>query len=233
MGTYTKKTKVKIKGDLNIPELGLELKRGDALIVETKIDETPVTRLYSKMEENDCGTITAYRTYRPDGKTPYTDYENNQRARSLYAKLSALGYSMTRVNGYYIENFGKPNAKEIREDIFFVEDFNDLGHLRGNLIELGIEFEQDSILYIPRGGTRGTLYGTNKTGGYFPIGKSQVFGSRKIEEIGQFMIKRSNRPFFYESLGEPCQLIQGSMGRKMIATIAKIHWSEMDVDIKL
>ena len=95
-------------------------------------------------EEHDYGTITANR-YAPDCDegTPYTKKENQQRNKSLLSKLRAKGYGITAIKGTY-----------------FVADLQDKGRLKKDLLALGEEFEQDSIIFGAKG-KAGVLFGTS------------------------------------------------------------------------
>jgi len=65
-------------------------------------------------------------------------------------------YDVVRVQGKYIENYGKPDAVEVGENVFFVIDAYDKGELLKDFRELGEKFQQDSILFIPKGGNKKT-----------------------------------------------------------------------------
>ena len=95
------------------------------------LQESSLSRLWKHSQEHDYGTITAFR-YAPDcGEgTPYTKKENLQRNKSLLAKLRSKGYGVTSIKGSYIENYGKPTAREVGENSFFVADIQDKGKLK-------------------------------------------------------------------------------------------------------
>ena len=107
------------------------------------LKESSLSRILSKFTKYDTGTITAFRN-------DYTSKENKARNHSLKLKLRNLGYGITEVEGGYIENFNEPDEVHVGEYTFFVEDFKNKGRLKQDLIELGEEFEQDSIMYIPK-----------------------------------------------------------------------------------
>ena len=58
--------------------------------------------------------------------------------------------------------YGTDKAKEVGEHTYFIVDSEDTGNLEKDLRSLGEEFDQDSILFIPKGGEKSTLFGTNK-----------------------------------------------------------------------
>ena len=140
---------------------------------------------------------------------------------------------MTLIKGSYIENYKKPNAKEVVEEVFFVVDLDDKGNLEKDLRKLGEEFEQDSILFIPKGGEKSTLIGTNKCeDGYPGYGKKVHFNKRQIGGDGEFFSRVNGRPFvFKEAVGNGnATRPEGGMGRWGCSAVANAHWSDIDVD---
>lgn len=206
-----------------------------------KFAESSLSRLYRHMQEHDCGTITAARFENVECPAAgieghvFTAQENKARNRSLQTKLNALGYGVTKIDGSYIENFGTPNAREVKEDSFFVVDLSDRGTLRDDLRRLGEEFQQDSIMFIPRGGETSELWGTQPNTCLseepFPAyGQVEVFNHRRMGVEGEFMTKIRNRPFLFEqkALSEagPLFVPQGMSSRMGMAAAAKKHWTE-------
>ena len=172
------------------------------LLPDKQLNESGLSRLAKHMEEHDCGTITAFRSKEgcagPEDKS-YTKSDNQRRNRQLYANLQMMGYAATAVHGAYIENYGTPDAKEVRENVYFVVDIKDKGKLREDLLNLGGKYEQDSILFIPKGGEGSILIGTNNCPNSYPgFGKEQKFRDRKMGKGGEFMTKISGRPFIFE-----------------------------------
>lgn len=167
--------------------------------------ESSLSRIYNKMMTNDTGAITAFRSN-------FTNSENKDRNKLLLAKLFRLGYGVTSIKGSYIEDFGTVNAQEVGEDTFFVEDLKAKGNLEQDLVNLGKEFDQDSILFIPKGGDGSVLIGTNNAD--FP-GLNQKISMGKFGggQSGEFFSRVNGRPFvFKESLHEH-QAPSGMMGR--------------------
>lgn len=203
----------------------------------TRINESSLSRVVHHMENHDCGTITAHRAKEgcggPDDK-PYSKEDNKKRNRQLYAILESLGYGVTEVDGAYIENFGKPNAVEVKEDVYFVVDLKDSGNLEKDLRRLGEEFDQDSILFIPKG-QMGILIGTNHCSDYPGYGKKMPFSSRSFGKTGEFMTKVRNRPFMFEDsfLEKPCNenyyAVANIMGKWAISRTAKMDWRKLEL----
>jgi hypothetical protein len=196
------------------------------------LSEKSLSRLLSHMENHDCGTITAYRSARDCNEgEPYTKKENQQRNKKLLAMLSSKRYGITSVKGSYIEDFGTSKAKEVGEHVFFVVDLNDSGNLESDLRKFGEEFEQDSILFIAKGGESATLIGTNQCkNGYPGYGKKIKFNTRGMGKSGEFFTKVGNMPFtFSEGLFEEHKLPHGYFGRWSCSAIANSRWEDIDI----
>ncbi len=185
-----------------------------------KLNETSLSRLISKMEQHDTGTITAYRS-------EYTKKENQQRNRSLFLKLSALRYRITSVEGTYIENYGTSNAIEVGEHVFFVEDWQDRGKLENDLRQLGEEFEQDSVLFIPNPGKQSYLWGTNPKGQYVKYNEYKIFPNIKFSNRNEFLTRVNGRPFFFESIIKEYKLPEGFFSRWGCQAGAKESWQKL------
>ena len=194
------------------------------------LTESSLSRLWKHSQEHDYGTITAFR-YAPEcGEgTPYTKKENLQRNKSLLAKLRSKGYGVTSIKGSYIENYGKATAREVGENSFFVADMQDKGRLKKDLLALGEEFDQDSIIFGNKGKS-GALFGTNKCPeGYPGYGKKLVQGGAIFGKEGEFMSRVNGRPFVFSESVEtqaygvsrfPTEL-RGSV------KLAKMDWREI------
>ena len=206
-------------------------------LLPENLNESSLSRVVHHMEKHDCGTITAFRSKEGCGDkndAPYSLQDNKKRNRQLYAKLESLGYGVTAVDGAYIENFGKPNATEVKEDVYFVVDLKDRGNLEQDLVKLGEEYMQDSIMFIPKG-KMGILIGTNKCTDFPGYGKKVPFSSRSFGKTGEFMTKVRNRPFMFEDsfLEKPCNenyySVANIMGKWAISRSAKMDWRKMEL----
>lgn len=200
--------------------------------LKQNLNESSLSRLQKHMKDHDTGTITAFRYARECGNGDvYTKQENLKRNKSLLAKLQAKRYGVTSVKGSYIENYGTPKAKEVGENVFFVVDLDDTGKLLKDLKKLGNEFDQDSILYIPKGGGESELIGTNKCpDGYPGFNKKVKFKARKLGDKGEFFTRVNGRPFvFKESLEIVTEhvLPEGFYGRWGCSLASKKHWNEL------
>ena len=155
------------------------------------LNESSLSRLYKKYKDFDSGTISASRSYN-------TNEENKQLTLQLKTDLIKLGYSVTAINGVYIENYGKPNAVEVKEKSFIVFDQYNEGKLKDDLIKLGKKYEQDSITYSSVKDGEYYLIGTNSTG-YPGLGKEVKLGKSMFGKSGEFFSSIKGRPFVFES----------------------------------
>lgn len=191
------------------------------------LTESSLSRLYKHMQEHDAGTITAYRS-------EYTHKENQQRNRSLLAKLADKRYQITSVKGSYIENMGMGPDKEVEvgEHVYFVVDAEDTGKLEETLRKLGEEFGQDSIMFIPKGGAEGVLWGTSKKDGLFlKYGESLKLSNAVWGKRGEFMTKIRGRPFYFKEgiEAEALVLPEGYFGRYGCHAVATSPWQKLMV----
>lgn len=195
------------------------------------IKESSLSRIWQHIQDYDTGIITAYRDARDCGKgDKYTKKEKQQRNKSLLAKLQNKRYDVTSLKGSYIENYKTKDAKEVGEHVFFVVDSKDKGDLKKDLKYWGEEFEQDSILYIPKGGENGFLIGTNHCpNGYPGYGVIKKLNNPIFGESGEFFTRVKGRPFvFYESKEiEHFILPEGFFGRLGCKVIADTFWGEL------
>ena len=185
------------------------------------LQEANLSRVLKHMQEHDCGTISAERIARDCGEgKEYSNAENRARMRSLLAKLKSKDYGVIRLVGVYE---GK------NENSYFIFDRKDTGNLLKDLKTLGQAFDQDSVLFIPKGGKEGILHGTNKCPDAFP-------GWNKIENVGKrFMGKKGeiytskirNRPFIFS---KECYDPGNGMGYWAMHLAANKNWKELIED---
>lgn len=199
--------------------------------IQHNLNEASLKRIWQHTQSHDTGTITAFRYARDCGSGEvYTKKENLQRNKSLLSKLQRLGYGVTSVKGSYIENYGTKNAREVGENVFFVVDLKNKGNLEKDLRKLGEEFDQDSILFIPKGGTSAKLIGTNHCeDGYPGYGKSVSLGQRHLGKSGEFFTRVSGRPFTFESVIKEHKEPKGYFGKLGLKAISEQHWSQIEI----
>ena len=176
------------------------------------------------MEEHDCGTISGFRS-------EYTKKENLQRNKSLLAKLQSKGLQVTEVDGVYIENIKTSNEIEVKEKTFFVVDSKDKGNLEDVLKLFGKEFEQDSIMIIPKGGKISYVCGT-KDGVWPGFGERVKFPNRKTGSKEEFMAKIRGRPIsFLECALKEYATPQGYTTMMTLNYFSKKDWRDLNVDV--
>ena len=155
-------------------------------------NESSLSRLWRKYQQCDSGTISAFRG-------EYSYKQNMERSRKLSAILLGLGYSVTSIDGVYIENYGTDREIPVNEKSFIVFDIKQNGELKRDLIKLGEMFDQDSITFNNAQHGTYVLIGTSKRANYYPGYKNEVvLGKPLFGEDGQFCSKVSGRPFVFK-----------------------------------
>jgi len=177
------------------------------------VRESSLSRLWSHNKAHDCGALTAFRKYNncgfddkgePCGDTPIenTKKDNQKRNLALASDLKKVGYGITKVIGSYPE--GGSNVKEVS---YFVVDLQDNGKLKNDLKKLGKKYDQDSVLYVPKGAIdnsskeKAHLIGTNTCcNNFLGYGETLVFNKGKIGYDSPIYTSYvGGRPFIFES----------------------------------
>lgn len=189
---------------------------------DNTILESGLSKLYEHSQDHDFGIITACRS-------EYNVRENQQRNKSLKAKLRALRYGVTAIAGAYIENYGSENAIEVREDSYFVVDLLNKGTLEDDLRRLGEEFEQDSVLYGDAGDI-GVLIGTSMRKDSYPgYGVIQQLDTPVFGKSGQFHSRVRGRPFVFESKIVEYGLAKYPTELRGPVAESKIYWRDIEL----
>ena len=198
---------------------------------QTYLEESSLSRLWQHNGEHDCGAMTAFRTAADCGEgEKYTNADNKKRNKSLLAKIKSKGYGATTLKGKYPEG-----GKEAKEISYFIVDLEDGGNLEKNLKKLGKEFEQDSILYVPKGAIQNTakayLIGTNScSNNWLGLGKKEVFNKGKMAYSSPVYTSYVNgRPFIFEEIGDTILNPGNGMGWWALNIAAKKHWSKIEI----
>lgn len=193
---------------------------------ETIINESSLSRVWQHNEKHDCGALTAFRKSEDCGEgRKYSYKENIARNKSLLAKLQAKGYGVTALRGIYPEG-----GKQTTERSFFVVDLNDTGNLFNDLKSLGELFQQDSILFAPKGSIKGEnkayLYGTNHCeDNWLGYGNKQTFDTAKMGYESPIYTSFVNgRPFIFESVDKIHYQPQNGMGVWSLHIASKKPW---------
>lgn len=193
------------------------------------INETSLSKIWVRNEQYDCAALTAFRKAEEcgEGKT-FTKNENKARNKSLLAKLKVLGYSVISLKGKYPEG-----GQETIEESFFVVDIENKGNLEKDVKKLGEEFDQDSILFIPKGSIQGTdkayLIGTNKCpNNWLGYGKTEVFNKGKLGYDSEIYTSYVNgRPFIFEQVGSEIHNPGNGFGYISLQKASEKNWIEL------
>jgi len=193
------------------------------------VNESSLSRVYQHNRLHDCGAMTAWRKAElcGTGRT-YTHAENAQRNRSLLAKLKARGYGVTTLHGRYPEG-----GHITTEESYFIVDIEDTGGLEQELQALGAQFEQDSVLIIPKGAVEGKakafLLGTNHcAGNWIVAGAKEFFSHGKFGYDSKIYTSYVNgRPFIFEEVGEEVPSPGSGFGWWSLHLAANKHWTEL------
>jgi hypothetical protein len=195
------------------------------------LNESSLSRLWKHNEEHDAAALTAFRKGADCGEgEPYTKKENKQRNKSLLAKLKAKGYGVTKLHGSYPE--GGKTAKEIS---YFVVNLSDDADFEKEILKLGKGFDQDSILYIPKGAIKGEskayLIGTNSCkNNWLGMGKKEVFNKGRMGYDSPIYTSRVNgRPFLFEEIGEEVLSPASGMGIWAMHLVAEKQWKDIEL----
>lgn len=200
----------------------------------TRINETSLSRIWSQMLKFDVGTITAFRHASECNEgTEYTKAQNRTRNKVLLASLQRKGYGITSALGSYKENYKSENEVTKKEEIFIVVDNNDTGRLKKDLFKLGEQFEQDSILYVPKGGSSGYLIGTNNCPNGYPGYRNTVkLKSPLFGQDGEFYTRVNGRPFTLLSVDEQSVPdTKGFFGKWSQAAVADYGWRKLNEQV--
>lgn len=190
-----------------------------------ELQEANLSRVLKHMENHDTGGITAWRSARDCGKgEPYTRKENDVRNKNLLAKLTSRGYGVIRTRGEYPEG----GDSIVGENSFFVFDKNNTGNLKKDLITLGKDNDQDSILFIAKGSKDGILIGTNHCpNNDIPFGKEINIGKRFMGKKGKYGTSKSGtRPWAFGDIAEEVIPPASGMGVWARNHLASLSWEE-------
>jgi len=157
---------------------------------EYLLKESSLSRIHEHIMNNDSAILTAFRDEYPKRK-------NRERNRELKAKLLRQGYGVTRVDGVFIENLRTENKVEVAESSFFILNRYSSDEFFSVITGLSEEYEQDSVLMVPRGGKKAYLSGTSIKGEFPLYGQQEIVGDLKLGREAEFMSKVGGRPFTF------------------------------------
>jgi hypothetical protein len=222
------KTGRKISSSVSDSKELFERKKVLSKIGKKIMNESSLSRVYSMNEKYDCGAMTAFRSAQDCGDgQPYTKKDNKKRNKSLLSKLLSKGYSVTKLMGKYPEG-----GKESKEISYFIVDIKNSGNLLNDMKKLGEEFEQDSILFIPKGtvnnNDKAFLIGTNHCkNNFLGYGQKHLFDGGKFGKSSKIYTSYVNgRPFIFEEYGEKMSPPASGMGWWYLNIVAGKDWKE-------
>lgn len=157
------------------------------------LNESSLSRLQSKTVDHDCATMSAFRGDRQKAV-------NKTNSAAMKKALEAAGYSVTAIRGSFIENAGTDNEKKVSEDSFFVQNVKDDPDFVRVVTQLGHKYDQDSVLFIPKGGKGAYLVGTTKRAGADPsFGQKMKVGDASFGKItGDYFSSVGGRSFEFK-----------------------------------
>lgn len=162
--------------------------------------ESLLSRIHSTASKHAIGGITAFRSER-------TESENKANNHKLLATLLSSGFSVTKIKGSYLENYGTSDAREVKDESFFVANTkvegDDGGELERELIKLGRFFDQDSVFSV-RFAQPVVLIGTSKRDKTSPsYDVREQLGKIKTDDTAsEFFSRIRGRKFAFESSEE-------------------------------
>ena len=171
---------------------------------KTILLESSLKRVWEMGKIHQSGTISAFRYAEECGAGRiHTKNENIGRNLILKSKLITKKYSITAIDGTFIENYKSDSETKKKEVSFIVVDINDTGNLKEDLIKYGTIFEQDSITFsLPNG--EYYLISTNTCPKPFPgfgkIGVEFKLGKPMFGKDGECYSRVNGRPFVFESI---------------------------------
>ncbi len=188
-------------------------------LFQETLKESSLSRLWGHNEEHDCGAMTAFRLGRDcnEGKV-FTKKEKMKKNLALAADLKALKYNITKIIGKYPEG-----TEDVKEVSYFIVDVNDQGELAKDIINLGKKYDQDSVLFIPKGAIQNKdkayLTGTNDCkNNWLRGGTTEVFNKGKMGYDSPIYTSYIHgRPFLFEDVPENAGIIFGSSSNAALA----------------
>ena len=195
------------------------------------LQESSLSRLWSHNEKHDCGAMTAFRVAAECGEgEKYSKSDNAKRNKSLLAKIKSKGYGATTLKGRYPEG-----GKSVTEISYFIVDLEDGGNLENDMKKFGEDFEQDSVLFVPKGAiqnkSKAHLIGTNHCkNNWLGYHKTETFNKGKMGYDSPIYTSYVNgRPFIFEEVCDGILNPGNGMGWWSLHSVADKHWSKIEI----
>jgi len=195
------------------------------------LQESSLSRLWRHNEKHDCGAMTAFRVAAEcGGGEKYSKSDNAKRNKSLLAKIKSKGYGATTLKGRYPEG-----GKSVTEISYFIVDLEDCGNLENDMKKFGEDFEQDSVLFVPKGAiqnkSKAHLIGTNHCkNNWLGYHKTETFNKGKMGYDSPIYTSYVNgRPFIFQEVGDEILNPGNGMGWRSLHSVADKHWSKIEI----
>ena len=168
-------------------------------IIEGIITESSVSRTKFYLQNYECATISAFRPGANIGRKDEEELtnrkdvlkRNKKHSAELGKKLTELGYTHFLVDGAWVrtdENdrpiINKKGERSIGSEItyFVVNNNGDTREqFRNNLKKLGNDFDQDSVMFYPKGSSMAFWSGTTKRENDLKFGQNQLLKNGRWE----------------------------------------------------
>lgn len=169
------------------------------LLVEDIITESSVSRTKFYLQNYECATISAFRPGANIGRTDEKELtnrkdilkRNKRHSAELGKKLTELGYTHFLVDGAWVRTddedkpiINKKGEVSVGSEItyFVVNNNGDTREqFRNNLKKLGNDFDQDSVMFYPKGSNMAFWSGTTKRKSDLKFGQNQLLKNGKWE----------------------------------------------------
>ena len=188
-------------------------------IIEGIITESSVSRTKFYLQNYECATISAFRPGANIGRKGEEELtnrkdvlkRNKKHSAELGKKLTDLGYTHFLVDGAWVKTdekdrpiINKRGEKSIGSEItyFVVNNNGDTREqFRNNLKKLGNDFDQDSVMFYPKGSDMAFWSGTTKRKNDLKFGQNQLLKNGKWEpQMFRTTLRgRKNTGYSYES----------------------------------
>lgn len=175
------------------------MKLDEAYKIAGVITESSVSRTKFYLQNYECATISAFRPGANIGRKDEKELtnrkdvlkRNKQHSAELGKKLTEFGYTHFLVDGAWVKT--DENDKPIINDkgefsigseitYFVVNNNGDTREqFRNNLKKLGNEFDQDSVMFYPKGSNMAFWSGTTKRESDLKFGQNQLLKNGRWE----------------------------------------------------
>lgn len=110
------------------------------------LQESSLSRVWRQAEAHVCAFVSASRMDNDASK-------NRSNNKTLHSQIMNLGYGATAVVGRWPETQEDGSNVLVKEMSFFVVNLDDDKNFIDNIMKMGIQWKQDAVLIIPKGGT--------------------------------------------------------------------------------